>query len=69
MLVKDDKSPKENGQQQSNGIEADSRSERGAASQPDEVDNHRGKSRSTFNSCQASLVLYDYWNFQIRYFI
>lgn len=52
--------PKENGEQRSNGIEAVSKSDRSADGQPDIVDDHRGKSRSTFHSCHTSLILYAY---------
>lgn len=47
----DGESPKENGLRQSNGIEAHSRSDRTADRQPDIVDDHPGKSRSTFIFC------------------
>lgn len=60
MLKKDGGPPKENGEQQSNGIEVVSKSGRNADRQPDIVDDHRGKSRSTFNSCHTSLILYAY---------
>lgn len=69
MLENDGRSPKENGQQRSNGIEASSKSEQSADKQPDIVDDHPGKSRSTFNSCHTSLIVYAYWFFQNRYFI
>lgn len=60
MLENDGRSPKENGQQRSNGIEASSKSEQSADKQPDIVDDHPGKSRSTFNSCHTSLIVYAY---------
>lgn len=46
--------PKENGEQQSNGYEKDSRSGRNEDGQPDVVEDHPGKSRSTFNSSHIS---------------
>lgn len=60
MLEKDGGPPKENGEQRSNGIEAVAKSDRSADRQPDIVDDNRGKSRSTFNSCHTSLILYAY---------
>lgn len=47
------KSPKENGEKRSNGIEADANSDRSRDRQPDVVDDHPGKSRSTFHSCHT----------------
>lgn len=58
VLDKEDgRSPKENGEHRSNGIQADSKSDRIADRQPDIVDDHPGKSRSTFNSCYTSLFM------------
>ncbi|KAK6912636.1 Cyclophilin-type peptidyl-prolyl cis-trans isomerase domain [Dillenia turbinata] len=51
-------SPKENGERRSNGFEADARSDRSADRQPDVVDDHLGKSRSTFHSSHVSVILY-----------
>lgn len=43
--------PRENGDQRINGIETEAKSEKSAdRQQPDIVDDHRGKSRSTFHS-------------------
>lgn len=47
----DGRSLKENGDHQSNGIQAVARSDRSADRQPDVVDDHPGKSRFTFNFC------------------
>lgn len=70
MFEKEDgeETPKENGEQQSNGIEADAKSSRSTDRQPDVVDDHPGKSRSTFHSSH-SVFLYAYRFFPIRYFI
>lgn len=57
----DGKSPKENGEKRSNGIEADANnSDRSRDRQPDVVDDHPGKSRSTFHSCHTSVILCAY---------
>lgn len=55
MLDEKTEYPKENGQRQSNGIEAETRSEKIAEKQPDLVDDHRGKSRSQSISPRRSL--------------
>lgn len=47
-------SPKENGGKQTNGYERDSRSDRNGTRQPDVVEDHPGKSRSTLNSSHLS---------------
>lgn len=46
--------PNENGDQQSNGYEKDARSAKNDDGQPDVVEDHPGKSRSTFNSSHIS---------------
>ncbi|KAJ7958751.1 Peptidyl-prolyl cis-trans isomerase [Quillaja saponaria] len=46
MLDKEEDSPKENGEQRSNGIGADSKSDRSEDRQPDVLDDHPGNSRS-----------------------
>jgi peptidyl-prolyl isomerase G (cyclophilin G) len=70
LLEKEEgKHPKENGEQRSNGIEAGARSDRSEDRQPDVVDDHPGKSRSTFHSCHTSVILYAYRLFKIWYFI
>lgn len=51
----DGKSVRENGEQRSNGIQADSKSDKIA--DRDIVDDHPGKSRSTFNSCHTSFFM------------
>lgn len=61
--------PKENGERQSNGVELENRSEKSAERQPDVVDDHPGKSRSTFHSYHTSVILYACTFFQIWYFI
>lgn len=61
-------SPKENGDRRSNGIE-EVKSDRSAERQPDVVDDHPGKSRSTFHPPHTSVILYANRFFQIRYFI
>lgn len=66
---REEESPKENGEQRSNGVEVDANSDRSGDRQPDVVDDHPGKSRSTFNSCHTSVILYAYRLFKIRYFI
>ena len=48
-----EETPNENGEQQSNGIQADAKSDR-TDRQPDVVDDHPGKSRFTLNSCHSS---------------
>ncbi|KAF2303870.1 hypothetical protein GH714_024007 [Hevea brasiliensis] len=60
-------SPKENGGRRSNGIEADATSDRSEDGLPDVVDDHPGKSRSTFHSSHTSVILYAYRFIQIRY--
>jgi peptidyl-prolyl isomerase G (cyclophilin G) len=66
---REEESPMENGEQRSNGVEADANSDRSGDRQPDIVDDHPGKSRSTFHSCHTSVILYAYRLFKIRYFI
>lgn len=51
-----EETPKENGEQRSNGIQAGAKSVR-SDRQPDVVDDHPGKSRSTFYSSH-SVILY-----------
>ncbi|GMI92851.1 hypothetical protein HRI_002954400 [Hibiscus trionum] len=46
LRVKEHEGPKENGKQQSNGIEKDAKSDRSAERPPDMVDDHPNKSRS-----------------------
>lgn len=69
MLENDEEFLKENGERHSNGIGADSRSDRSEERQPDVMDDHPGKSRSTFHPCHTSVILYAYHFFQIWYFI
>lgn len=70
MLEKDGgESPKENGGRRSLGVEADVASDRSQDRLPDVVDDHPGKSRSTFHSSHTSVILYCYRFIQIRYFI
>lgn len=70
MLEKEKReSPKENGGRRSNGIKADATSDRSEDRPPDVVDDHPGKSRSTFHSSHTSVILYCYRFIQIRYFI
>lgn len=58
ILDKEDgRSIRENGEQQSNGVRADSKSDRIADRQPDIVDDHLGKSRSTFHFCHTSFFM------------
>ena len=53
-----ERSPKENGERRSNGVAAvDSKSDRSLERQPDIVDDHPGKSRSTLHSCHTSVIL------------
>ena len=53
-----ERSHKENGERRSNGIaEVNSKSDRCCERQPDIVDDHPGKSRSTLHSCHASVIL------------
>ena len=70
LLEKEEgESPKENGEQRSNGIEKDAKSDRSEDRQPDVVDDHPGKSRSTLHSCHTSVILFAYRLFKIWYFI
>lgn len=69
MLENDEKIVKENGERRSNGIGAGYRSDRSEERQPDVMDDHPGKSRSTFLSCHTSVTSYAYHFFQIWYFI
>lgn len=71
MMVHDgERSPKENGERRSNGVAAvDSKSDRSSERQPDIVDDHPGKSRSTLHSCHTSVILCAYKLFQTWYFI
>lgn len=47
---------KENGEQQSNGIGADVKSDRSTDRQPDVVDDHPGKSRSTLHTSHPVIL-------------
>lgn len=53
------RSPKENGEQRSNGYKQDARCSRNEDRQPDVVEDHRGKSRSPFNSSPLVFMLTD----------
>lgn len=69
VLEKEGASPKENGEKRSNGHGAGVKYDKSADRQPDIVDDHPGKSRSSFHSCHTSVILYAYRFFQIWYFI
>lgn len=69
VLEKESAFPKENGEQRSNGLRTDPKYDKTADRQPDIVDDHPGKSRSSFDSCHTSVILYAYRFFQIWYFI
>ena len=63
-----DGSPKENGERSRNGVAAvDSKSDKSSERQPDVLDDHPGKSRSTLHSCHTSVNLCKL--LQIWYFI
>lgn len=61
MFEKEDgeETPKENGDQRSNGIGADAKSDRSTDRQPDVVDDHPGKSRSTFHTSHLLFMFTD----------
>lgn len=70
MLGNEEKFSKENGERHSNGIGgADYRSDRSEERQPDVLDDHSGKTRSTFLFSHTSVISYAYHFFQIWYFI
>lgn len=69
VLEKESAFPKENGEQRSNGLRTDLKYDKTADRQPDIVDDHPGKSRSSFDSCHTSVILYAYGFFQIWTFI
>lgn len=71
VSMQEEEFPKENGKQRSNGIGAKSNygSDRNEGRQPDVMDDHPGKFRSTFQSCHTSVISYAYHFFQIWYFI
>lgn len=58
--LEEEEFPKENGGRRSNGIGTNYRSDRNEERQPDVVDDHPGKSRSTFQSCHTSVISYAY---------
>lgn len=70
MLENEEKLSKENGERRNNGIGgADYGSDRSEERQPDVMDDHSGKTRSTFFFSHTSVISYAYHFFQIWYFI
>ena len=70
MLENEEKLSKENGERRNNGIGgADYGSDRSEERQPDVMDDHSGKTRSTFLFSHTSVISYVYHFFQIWYFI